>query len=78
MKRKQLWTGIFGSLGIFLLILDGKTALAGAQSVWGSLVSHDCNPFAISLFPADKCHNREPSGDGAFPIAANCKALWPS
>lgn len=32
MKRKQLWTGIFGCLGIFLLILDGKTALAGAQS----------------------------------------------
>lgn len=32
MKQKQLWAGIFGSLGIFLLILDGKTALAGAQS----------------------------------------------
>ena len=32
MKQKQLWAGTFGALGIFLLILDGKTALSGAQS----------------------------------------------
>lgn len=30
MKRKQLWTGIGASLGMLVLILDGKTALEGA------------------------------------------------
>ena len=32
MNRKHLLTGIFASLGILVLILDGKTALTGAQS----------------------------------------------
>ena len=31
MKSKRLWTGIFASIGMLILILDGKTALAGAQ-----------------------------------------------
>lgn len=32
MKRKQLWTGLGASLGMLILILDGKTALEGAQA----------------------------------------------
>ena len=31
MRKQQLWTGIGASLGMFILILDGKTAIAGAQ-----------------------------------------------
>ena len=31
MKRKQLWTGLGASLGMLILILDGKTALEGAR-----------------------------------------------
>lgn len=31
MKRKQLWVGIASACGILVLILDGKTALVGAQ-----------------------------------------------
>ncbi len=32
MKQKKLWTGFWSAAGIFLLILDGKTALSGAQA----------------------------------------------
>ena len=31
MKQKDLWAGIFSAFGIFLLILDGQTALEGAR-----------------------------------------------
>lgn len=31
MRKQQLWTGIGASLGMLILILDGKTALEGAQ-----------------------------------------------
>jgi len=32
MKHRQLWQGTFASLGMLLLILDGRTALEGASS----------------------------------------------
>lgn len=32
MKRKQLWSGVGASIGMLILILDGKTALEGAQA----------------------------------------------
>ena len=31
MRKKQLWTGIAASMGMLVLILDGKTALEGAR-----------------------------------------------
>ena len=31
MRKRQLWTGIGASIGMLVLILDGKTALEGAQ-----------------------------------------------
>lgn len=31
MRKRQLWTGIVASIGMLVLILDGKTALDGAQ-----------------------------------------------
>lgn len=32
MRKQQLWTGIGASVGILILILDGRTALEGAQA----------------------------------------------
>ena len=47
MKNKHLWTGIFSAMGLFLLILDGKTAISGAAE-GVDLCMHSAIP---SLFP---------------------------
>lgn len=47
MKRRQLWQGLFASIGMLTLILDGKTASNGAQTG----IQICLNTVVPSLFP---------------------------
>ena len=48
-NRKELWTGVMAAMGLFCLIMDGKTALSGArEGVW--LCAYTLIPTLLPFF----------------------------